>query len=124
MTRRRRPPVDTRPPLYLTAGEAARHFSLCPEDKGREVVIVEDHIRPCPRAHIEAWKGYGRWERGFAGQWPDWTLFARSFLDRPPSWVTVQEDEYGVSVGFQIAGETTIYDVTSTRDGWLVGVRR
>lgn len=40
--------VDTRPPLYLTAGEAASWMSLHSEDRGREIIIVEWKPAPVP----------------------------------------------------------------------------
>lgn len=71
--------VDTRPPLYLTAGEAARWMSLHPEDQGRDVVIVETHIRPCPVEYLTkpprpalGWNARGEWVwlGEEEGRWP------------------------------------------------------
>ncbi len=116
--------VDTRPPLRLTASEAKNWFSLNSHDIGREVVILEWQPAPVSPERIAAGAGFGRWEQGFSGRWPTRTFFARSFLDQPPAWVKVEQDEYGATVEFHVGGESSIYDVTSSVDGRLVGIRR
>lgn len=109
--------TDTRPPLHLTAGEAARWMSLHPEDQGREIVIVETHIRPCPKKIVRAHKGFGRWEQGFTGRWPRYTAFALSFLEHPPAWAFI---DCGM-VTLRLAGEERTYALNRA-DRWeLVG---
>ncbi len=44
--------TDTRPPLRLTADQAANWFSLHGEDVGREIIIVESPVRGIPADQI------------------------------------------------------------------------
>lgn len=83
--------TDTRPPLYLTSGDAANWRRSHPEDADREIVIVESAAHPCPPEVVEAWDDLGRWEAGLTGGvWPWFTLFSRSFMDAPPNYVSIQ----------------------------------
>lgn len=102
---RRRKPTDTRPPLHLTAGEAARWFSLHPQDKGREVVIVEAVTPPISPEMAAWWDGFGRWELGLTGNWPRFTAFAEETLLRPPSWMFVDCN----AVTLTLAGQEQTY---------------
>lgn len=78
--------TDTRPPLYLTSGDAANWRRTHPEDADREIVIVESATLPCPPEVVEAWHGFGRWETGLTGgAWPERTLFSDLLLAHLPS---------------------------------------
>lgn len=107
--------ADTRPPLYLDQSDAVNWTRFHPEDIGREIIVTESPIKACPAVHLAAWKGYGRWERGLAGQWPVWTAFAWSFLEHPPAWATVAlhngaGDGPG-TVTFRVQGQEVCYRI-------------
>jgi hypothetical protein len=97
--------TETRPPIELTAGEASNWFSIHPEDVGRQVVIVRSHVKDCPPEHVAAFAGFGRWQAGFAGRWPERTVIADDLIARPPTWVVVE----GGRVHFDVMGARVTY---------------